>query len=192
MTKLTHVIKRDGSIVPFTPERIANAIYRAAVAVDGRDKERAESLAAQVVAALEEVVPEGKYPTIETIQDTARQSGISLWQAACSGGAGRSAAAVGRFVQLIESMRAQTQALAMPEMFRVMLDLSGLIEHYRADKEGEDRVANLEELVNAAVDFVAEDENDLIAFLSHASLEAGEHQAGAGEAAIQLMSVHAV
>ena len=69
MTKLTHVIKRDGSIVPFTPERIANAIYRAAVAVDGRDKERAESLAAQVVAALEEVVPEGEYPTIETIQD---------------------------------------------------------------------------------------------------------------------------
>ena len=33
MTKLTHVIKRDGTVVPFTPERIANAIYRAAVAV---------------------------------------------------------------------------------------------------------------------------------------------------------------
>ncbi len=69
MTKLTHVIKRDGSVVPFTPERITNAIYRAAVAVDGRDKQRAESLSAQVVAALEETVPEGQYPTIETIQD---------------------------------------------------------------------------------------------------------------------------
>jgi len=129
--------------------------------------------------------------TIETIQDTARQAGTSLWQAACGGGMGRSAAAVGRFVQLIEAMRAQAQGLALPEMFRVMLDLSGLIEHYRADKEGEERVANLEEFVNAAVDFVAEDENDLIAFLSHASLEAGEHQAGAGEEAIQLMTVHA-
>ncbi|MDD2521838.1 MAG: ATP cone domain-containing protein [Anaerolineaceae bacterium] len=69
MSTLTHVIKRDGSIVPFTPQRITNAIYRAAVAVDGRDRQRAENLSAQVVAALEETVPEGEYPTIETIQD---------------------------------------------------------------------------------------------------------------------------
>lgn len=69
MSKLTHVIKRDGSVVPFTPERITNAIYRAAVAVDGRDRQRAEKLSAQVVAALEETVPEGEYPNIETIQD---------------------------------------------------------------------------------------------------------------------------
>ncbi|MEL7626935.1 MAG: ATP cone domain-containing protein [Anaerolineaceae bacterium] len=69
MSKLTHVIKRDGSVVPFTPERITNAIYRAAVAVDGRDKQRAENLSAQVVALLEETVPEGEYPNIETIQD---------------------------------------------------------------------------------------------------------------------------
>ncbi len=69
MTKLTHIIKRDGSVVPFTPERITNAIYRAAVAVDGRDKQRAESLSAQVVAALEDTVPQGEYPNIETIQD---------------------------------------------------------------------------------------------------------------------------
>ena len=59
MSTLTHVIKRDGSIVPFTPQRITNAIYRAAVAVDGRDRQRAENLSAQVVAALEETVPEG-------------------------------------------------------------------------------------------------------------------------------------
>lgn len=70
MSKLTHVIKRDGSVVPFTPERITNAIYRAAVAVDGRDKQRAENLSAQVVALLEETVSEGEYPNIETIQDT--------------------------------------------------------------------------------------------------------------------------
>lgn len=69
MTTLTHVIKRDGSIVPFTPNRITNAIYRAAVAVDGRDKQRAEKLSRQVVAELEKAVPAGEYPTIETIQD---------------------------------------------------------------------------------------------------------------------------
>lgn len=69
MTRLTHVIKRDGSIVPFTPVRITNAIYRAAVAVGGRDKETSETLARLVIARLEEITPEGGTPSIETIQD---------------------------------------------------------------------------------------------------------------------------
>ncbi|MDD3948666.1 MAG: ATP cone domain-containing protein, partial [Anaerolineaceae bacterium] len=69
MTKLTHVVKRDGSIVPFTPERISNAIYRAAVAVGGRDRTAAEDLSAQVVRELEMKFPEGGTPTIEMIQD---------------------------------------------------------------------------------------------------------------------------
>ena len=52
MTKLTQVTKRDGTIVPFTPARITNAIYRAAVAVGGRDRAASEALAAQVIAQL--------------------------------------------------------------------------------------------------------------------------------------------
>lgn len=69
MTTPTQVIKRDGSIVTFTPERITNAIYRAAVAVGGRDKEAAEQLSAQVVALLEQNLREGEIPNIEMIQD---------------------------------------------------------------------------------------------------------------------------
>jgi uridine kinase len=69
-TRLTHVIKRTGAIVPFNADRITNAIYRAAVAVGGRDRETAERLAAQVVAALEAETPSGTYPSIEQIQDT--------------------------------------------------------------------------------------------------------------------------
>jgi uridine kinase len=69
MPKVTHVIKRSGAIVPFNPERISNAIYRAAVAVGGRDRERAEELAQQVVKQLEEQCPEGHNPHIEEIQD---------------------------------------------------------------------------------------------------------------------------
>ena len=49
MAEITHVIKRSGALVPFTPERITNAIYRAAVAVGGRDKETAKALTEQVV-----------------------------------------------------------------------------------------------------------------------------------------------
>ena len=66
---ITHVVKRNGSIVPFTPERISNAIYRAAVAVGGRDRTAAEDLARQVVQILEETTPAGVNPTIEQIQD---------------------------------------------------------------------------------------------------------------------------
>jgi uridine kinase len=69
MSEFTHVVKRSGAIVPFNPDRITNAIYRAAVAVGGRDRERAEWLAHEVVDYLEARCPEGHTPHIEEIQD---------------------------------------------------------------------------------------------------------------------------
>lgn len=68
-THIKSVIKRTGAIVPFNQERIANAIYRAAVAVGGRDKEKAKELSDKVVALLNEKFPEGSTPHIEDIQD---------------------------------------------------------------------------------------------------------------------------
>jgi uridine kinase len=67
MSQITHVVKRNGTLVPFTPERITNAIYRAAVAVGGRDRKTSEELAAQVVALLEQSTPPGEAPNIEQI-----------------------------------------------------------------------------------------------------------------------------
>ncbi|BCL76429.1 DNA helicase [Jeongeupia sp. HS-3] len=128
--------------------------------------------------------------TIETLQETARITGTSLWLAACSGGAGRSAAAVGRFVQMVDGMRRDGEGLALPELVSLVIEQSGLGEHYRNDKDGEERLSNLGELVSAAAAFVSEDENDIAAFLANASLESGEREAGAGEAAVQLMTVH--
>ena len=69
MPKITRVVKRSGATVPFTRERITNAIYRAAVAVGGRDRATAEQLSSQVVALLEATTPEGHVPTVEEIQD---------------------------------------------------------------------------------------------------------------------------
>lgn len=69
MAKIKHVNKRDGRVVPFTQERITNAIYRAAVAVGGRDKRTAERLSDQVVSLMEEKFPPDKVPTVEEIQD---------------------------------------------------------------------------------------------------------------------------
>ncbi len=69
MNPLEHVVKRSGAIVPFNRERIANAIYRAAVAVGGRDRGRAEDLADQVVEYLAQNLPADHTPQIEEIQD---------------------------------------------------------------------------------------------------------------------------
>lgn len=128
--------------------------------------------------------------SIELLQDMAAQQGTSLWQVACSQASGRSSAAIQRFIILIETLRQTTQQMVLTDTIRVMLEMSGLITHYQKDKEGEDRVANLEELINAAANFLKNEENSLIEFLSHAALEAGDHQAGIGQDAVQLMTVH--
>jgi uridine kinase len=73
MNKITHVIKRTGAIVPFNPLRITNAIYRAAVEVGGRDKEKAEELSGKVIKTLEEKFSGNKYPSIEEIQDNVEE-----------------------------------------------------------------------------------------------------------------------
>lgn len=69
MSKFKYVIKRSGAIVPFNPDRIANVIYRAAVSVGGRDKEKAAGLAKQVIEIMEEKFEEGYKPHVEEIQD---------------------------------------------------------------------------------------------------------------------------
>jgi DNA helicase-2/ATP-dependent DNA helicase PcrA len=125
--------------------------------------------------------------TLEQLADNAARSGASLWQAACTGG-GKVAA----FAKLIEDIKQVTRDLPLPEAIDHVIEASGLADYYRADKEGADRLENLNELVNAAALFSEEsEEGTLDAFLAHAALEAGEHQAGAGHDALQLMTVHA-
>ena len=69
-SNITHVIKRTGAVVPFNANRITNAIYRAAVAVGGRDRATAERLTDQVIRLLEDTIPPDQQPTVEQIQDT--------------------------------------------------------------------------------------------------------------------------
>jgi DNA helicase II / ATP-dependent DNA helicase PcrA len=125
--------------------------------------------------------------TLEQLADTAARSGASLWQTACT-----TSGKVASFAQLIEGIKQATAGLTLAETIDHVIETSGLADYYRADKEGADRLENLNELVNAAALFSEEsEENTLDAFLAHAALEAGEHQAGAGHDALQLMTVHA-
>jgi uridine kinase len=69
MAAVRQVTKRDGRVVPFTQERITNAIYRAAVAVGGRDRQTSQKLSDQVVAMLDERFDGDGIPNVEEIQD---------------------------------------------------------------------------------------------------------------------------
>jgi uridine kinase len=67
--RVTHIQKRDGTVVPFNRERIINAIYKAAAAVGGHDRELSARLADQVVGHLNDSFEPPDMPTVEEIQD---------------------------------------------------------------------------------------------------------------------------
>ncbi|QBJ77712.1 DNA helicase II [Aquitalea sp. USM4] len=131
--------------------------------------------------------------TVENLQAISREQGVTLWQACCAAGGGRTAAKLGEFVLLIEALRNKSTDMTLAETVSLIIDHSGLRAMYEQDKkEGEERLANLDELVSAAAGFFPDQpELAIVEFLSAASLEAGEHQAEAGEDALQLMTVHA-
>ncbi|KAB0613534.1 UvrD-helicase domain-containing protein [Castellaniella defragrans] len=190
--------------------------------------------------------------TLEQLADMAAQQGTSL-AGAVAFVPGKAGASLARFATLIRELAEEARTLDLPELIGHVVHHSGLEAHYRADREGQDRLENLQELVNAAAAFVAEEGfqglpagripegaaiaadvaadaagspgapvpafgadsgaagpsdapdpafgaaaqpapavmSPLGAFLSHASLEAGDNQAQAGEDAVQLMTVHA-
>lgn len=132
--------------------------------------------------------------TLELIQLAAQEQGISLMRAAReSSPSGRAGVGLSSFVQIVERLAQAVPDTTLPELVSAMLEESGLLAHYRAEREGAERLENLEELVAAAHAFIqeADGEAPLAGFLSHASLEAGEHEAAVGSDALQLMTVHA-
>ncbi|QIL44584.1 UvrD-helicase domain-containing protein [Acidovorax sp. HDW3] len=164
--------------------------------------------------------------SLEVLQDQARAQGCTLHDAVASvpGAAG---AKLSAFVALLQLLREAAEGQSLRQIIEHMLQASGLLAHYRSEKEGQDRIENLQELVNAAESFVTQEgfgrdavaltqspasqgldleqplqmppidadtgetQSPLVAFLTHAALEAGDNQAQAGQDAVQLMTVHA-
>jgi DNA helicase-2/ATP-dependent DNA helicase PcrA len=148
--------------------------------------------------------------TVEQLQDAARAASASLF-ATVGELAGKAGTNLGAFVRLIDGLRQDAAALGLAEIVALVNERSGLVAHYRAEREGQERVENLNELVTAASAFVLEHgyghgapaavaaaadaalavPSPLAAFLAHASLEAGDNQAAEGQDALQMMTVHA-
>lgn len=196
--------------------------------------------------------------SVELLQQEAQQAGCSLHDAATLVG-GAAGTKLQAFVAQLQVMREAVAGKSLRHTLEHVLHASGLRTHYQNDKEGQERLENLDELINAAESFVMQegfgkdavalplDEtatqpapqtgarvlsqspasqgvpmagmgdlaaqipvlaaaqsaqsgtdldtgetlSPLQAFLVHAALEAGDNQAQAGQAAVQLMTVHA-
>ncbi|MEP6826129.1 MAG: 3'-5' exonuclease, partial [Ramlibacter sp.] len=94
--------------------------------------------------------------SIEQLQDASRTAGCSLHDAV-SATTGKAGTNFGAFVAKMDVLREQTQKMSLREIIELVLQHSGLVEHYKAEREGADRIENLEELVNAAESFVTQE-----------------------------------
>jgi hypothetical protein len=139
--------------------------------------------------------------TLEVLRNITRERQITLWQATQvaiheNKLAGRAATALLRFTELILSLQQDSEEMPLFAQTDFVIRHSGLYEMYKQEKgeKGEVRIENLEELVSAAREFIkpddAEDMTELTAFLTHASLEAGEEQASPHQSCAQMMTLH--
>ncbi len=140
--------------------------------------------------------------TVEVVREFARESQLTLWQAAKELQqqqqrlSARAANALGGFLRLIDGLAEGVRDLELADQVEHIRLHSGLVAHFSKEKgeKAQARLDNLEELVNAARSFVADEEEGqepLAGFLSHAALEAGEGQGDAWEDCVQLMTLHA-
>ena len=66
------VVKRDGKIVNFNPEKITEAIAKAGLATEEFKADRAKALADKVIKRAEETI-KTRTPNVEQIQDIVEQ-----------------------------------------------------------------------------------------------------------------------
>jgi DNA helicase-2/ATP-dependent DNA helicase PcrA len=139
---------------------------------------------------------------IDDIRSIARDQNISLWAAAIvlinqRTMTARATNALVGFLELIKQLDKQAEELELYEKVRLVVEKCGLVELYQKEKmdKGEEKIENLEELVNAARLFDFDQENEenlgeLDMFLAHAALESGDSQADDFEDCVQLMTLH--
>ncbi len=94
--------------------------------------------------------------SIEQLQDVSRASGCSLHDGV-SAVPGKAGCKLGEFVAKLDVLREQTAGMTLRDIIELVLQHSGLEDHYKLEKEGQDRLENLAELVNAAESFVSQE-----------------------------------
>lgn len=158
--------------------------------------------------------------TADQIREVAKVENLSLWQAAQqlteSGLTPKATLSVAGFLSLIDSLSETTESQSLKDQVIQVVSRSGLQLHFEKDtsEQGQSRLENIDELINAVSQFKPvknetlaggeseaqemADEFDapsftdpLAEFLAQAALEAGEQQADQWESSVQLMTLHA-
>jgi|HubBroStandDraft_5_1064220.scaffolds.fasta_scaffold01226_8 DNA helicase-2/ATP-dependent DNA helicase PcrA len=138
--------------------------------------------------------------TMDLVREMGRANSTSLWNGAINARSAlpqRAAQALQSFMELIDKLAREVNGLELHEQVDHVIQMSGLIEHYKKEKgeRGEGRIENLLELVSAARGFSPETEAEaelspLESFLAHAVLESGEGQADPYDDCVQMMTLH--
>ena len=139
---------------------------------------------------------------IDEMRNIARDQSVSLWSAAIllinqRTMSARATNALIVFLELIKSLENDIEELTLDEKVKRIVEKSGLMALYQNEKmdKGDEKIENLEELVNAAKLFEFDKDNEdklgeVGMFLSYAALEAGVSQSEESEDCVQLMTLH--
>lgn len=137
--------------------------------------------------------------TIEALVNASQELGTTLWEilideTSVNTLAGRSAKSVNAFAQMIRHLQEQIETVPVSELVQRVLEDSGYIKDLQTQdtEEAQDRLQNVKELFNAALQFEEENEDvNLQAFLSSTALSSDLDNLKEGETAVSLLTLHA-
>jgi DNA helicase-2/ATP-dependent DNA helicase PcrA len=135
--------------------------------------------------------------TLDELDRRAKDFGVSLWEAIGiineqpEGFSPRAVAALRKFQAIVEGLVARAQKEAASEVVKAAILDTGYADALKAENsdEAESRLENLQELVNAAVDYDAEEGGGLRDFIDAAALVSDTDQYK-GDAPVTLMTMH--
>ncbi|MEA5604815.1 DNA helicase PcrA [Nostoc sp. UHCC 0252] len=138
--------------------------------------------------------------TIDALDNASQELGITLWEilsdeTSVNTLAGRSAKAVNSFAKMIQRWQEQIATVSVPELVNIVLEDSGYIQDLQSKDtdENEERIRNVQELYNAAIEFQEEEENEDVSlqnFLSDKAVNPDD-KLKEGQTAVSLMTLHA-
>jgi DNA helicase-2/ATP-dependent DNA helicase PcrA len=136
--------------------------------------------------------------TIQRLTDAANQLGIPLWDVVSDPEAvrslgGRSAKGLLQFCELVNDLKSQVQAVAPSELLQQVMEKSGYVSELITEgtDEAEERRRNLQELVNAALQYQEEnDDGNLEGFLASAALSSDADKKDTAADRVTLMTLH--
>ena len=136
--------------------------------------------------------------TIQRLTDAANQLGIPLWDVVSDAEAvrslgGRSAKGLLQFCELLNDLRSRVHDAAPSELIQQVMEKSGYVSELITEgtDEAEERRRNLQELVNAALQYQEEtDDGDLEGFLATAALSSDADSKDTAADRVTLMTLH--